>query len=1771
MDAKFELSLLGQIVWEDRYALKDENGNRIEDSILDTFKRVAKAIASKEKDPKKWEKKFYEIMANRYYCPAGRILAHAGTHYSQLLNCFVLPFEDDSLESIMETAKNMAITQKFGGGCGFNYSTLRPSGSHIKGVNGHSCGVIGFINMMSTISEVIEQGGCLTDDSLINTAKGLLYLREIVKEKEQEQGWYDHSIGVKTKDGDFQSRRYYVNGYSDIIRLRTDCGIELRGTPSHKLYVMSAEGPVWKEFNEIQRGDWVISNLNQHDGCVQSLITDFQKKHHNCIVPDRLPSTIDEEFAFFLGYFLGNGFSTVKEGDHRIGVTIPDKSHLVNRIKGIYGNLFGENIGVTVLKKPGDKSRTYYVSNRIIKEYLSVNGLLKHRSPFATIPLKIRQSPPDIVAVYIAGLFESDGALCHGYPMMSTTSKVLATELQTLLFGLGIPCSLSNVKRGLNAFSKTPMYKVCVVSPAGLKIWNEIIPVDPLSRFQACSSHETRYGKQRWFVLPHGEFWLKKALDYLPKYKQNSGLGNLRKQLTRYIRGDRALTLSAYNEFMNNPAIRDNLPLVGNSFYSKVMDKNFEEDFTYDLEVDESHSYMANTLISHNSRRGANLGLLEVWHPDVWDFISFKTDHNWDHLREFVDVIDEEKWAGFKFENNYKLQMYNISIGVSDEFFEALKKNEVWPFMWKDKEWELYTVQFRKMRQGTYTDIKFEVTADSDKTAIWKVKKKVPYPTAQDTFEILSKRKIKASEIWEKICYNAWADGCPGLINLSTARKFHNLEYIHPLLSTNPCITGETLVAVADGRVAIPIKQLAEEGKDVPVYCRNDEKKRVSIRMMRNPRITGYNQKILKVIIENGHSLRVSEFHKFVLSDGSIVMAKDLKYGDSFSIMTRLQAPFDFVIKKSNSKSQDYYWINSTDKKTWIPDHRMIFNFNNKGNNIGWEKVIHHRDYNGLNNAISNFDLQSKKQHDKFHSVDKMGDKNPMRRAQTEWSKEKWQEYRDNMSDAISGELNGRFSGISNDDLFNKAIEMSKKYGMRLTTDEWENQAIKIGYPTQFSEYRMKTFGTVMEFLSKAATVAGVQGSDLDAFGLREFKRYLRVQKETDLDVFFENGVIKVNKICEGCQKKFVVRYMQREQCFCSNPCFTRHYVMTPTGRSNLLQAKEELREKKRIQQINAFNDLKIKLGHIPMKKEFAPYCKEKGIPFRLPVKREVASGKLVGTFHSWRELEETALQHNHRVLSVAEDGIETVFNGTVDEFHNFYIGHFEEDIEGHKKFIYVNNRQCGEQFLPKNSSCNLSSLVLPSFVKKTDNEESSANSIDWDALKNTIWTAVRFADNVIDICEFPLEDVKKKALLERRIGLGTMGVHDMLIALKLDYDSEQGRLIVDQVLRFIRDEAYKASIELAKEKGSFPVFDKEKFLDSKFIKTLPSDIQEGISKFLLRNSSLTTQAPTGTTGTMYNASTGCEPWFAMSFQRNTRLGSYEDGCSAYLTWKSLHPDEPKPSYFKTAQEISPEDHIKMMILFSKYVDNAVSKTVNMPEHATVEDVQKAFIYAMENGVKGITIFREGSKEGVLVNKKSSKAEVITEAKKIVQDLQNVKPDDDDSRIAPRKRGNRVPGATTRVSMQKHHLYVTVNKNKNGEVIEVFATVGENKELIGENNVFHTSGVEDSWAEALGKMISLAFRAGVKPSSIIRNLKNIPSDKPVFQTIGDCETSEPIPSPPHAIARVIEEELKYSYPVQHRTNAEKKGGNCQECGSTNINWKSPTCYECKDCSFSGCG
>mgnify|MGYP001609287545 CR=1 FL=1 len=235
--------------------------------------------------------------------------------------------------------------------------------------------------------------------------------------------------------------------------------------------------------------------------------------------------------------------------------------------------------------------------------------------------------------------------------------------------------------------------------------------------------------------------------------------------------------------------------------------------------------------------------------------------------------------------------------------------------------------------------------------------------------------------------------------------------------------------------------------------------------------------------------------------------------------------------------------------------------------------------------------------------------------------------------------------------------------------------------------------------------------------------------------------------------------------------------------------------------------------------------------------------------------------------------------------------------------------------------------------------------------LKILVRIAVRFQDNIVDLDPYIFEGIRKTQLEgERRIGLGTMGLGDTLIKLHLRYGSDRALTFIDKVYSIIRDEAYRVSVEIAKEKGFFPKFDKVKYPKGKFIRELPKDIQKDIKKYGTRNSILLMQAPTGSTSLMANATSGIEPVYEFEFIRRDRLGTHMILHHLYEKWYKKHENEikegkiKKPEWFVSSNELTPEDHVKVQAVIQKYVDASISKTVNAPKTHTIEDVKTLYL-----------------------------------------------------------------------------------------------------------------------------------------------------------------------------------------------------------------------------------
>lgn len=535
-------------------------------------------------------------------------------------------------------------------------------------------------------------------------------------------------------------------------------------------------------------------------------------------------------------------------------------------------------------------------------------------------------------------------------------------------------------------------------------------------------------------------------------------------------------------------------------------------------------------------------------------------------------------------------------------------------------------------------------------------------------------------------------------------------------------------------------------------------------------------------------------------------------------------------------------------------------------------------------------------------------------------------------------------------------------------------------------------------------------------------------------------------------------------------------------------------------------------------------------------------------------------------------------------------------------KVVCVN--PCGEEGLPPWGVCNLASINLAALVKGDGTD--GPGKFDFKALAHIARLGVRFLDNIIDMDTYFFEGIKQTQLQgERRIGLGTIGLGDALIKMHLRYGSPESLKMIEKIYKSIRDNAYDSSAEVAKAKKPFPKFDKKLYTEGAYVRTLPKPIVDKIKKYGIRNSLLTMQAPNGGTSVLTGVTSGIEPVFEFEFTRHTRIGTFlvkhhlwEKYCEAHkeeLTKKNEKGEEVivRPSWFVASGELTPDEHVDVQATIQKYVDASISKTVNAPNSYTVEDVQRLYNQAYEKGLKGITVFREGSRQAVL------------ERGNTIDQKESAKPfangngkAPEDTRVPLKHRPMIVKGSTYRIDTPVGKAYITVNSDADGEPMEVFINVGK-------------PGADVyAMAEALGRTISMSLRFNTQLSPMDRVRRMIEE----LQGIGGSRImgfgKNSVKSLPDAVAKVLamhyslhsEGHLQAHNGLDHSVETQPKdtGANaptpqpqvflaqsappqptitvshktsfdlCPECGVAALAHEEG-CTKCYNCAYSACG
>ncbi|GMA52291.1 hypothetical protein GCM10025857_36480 [Alicyclobacillus contaminans] len=541
-----------------------------------------------------------------------------------------------------------------------------------------------------------------------------------------------------------------------------------------------------------------------------------------------------------------------------------------------------------------------------------------------------------------------------------------------------------------------------------------------------------------------------------------------------------------------------------------------------------------------------------------------------------------------------------------------------------------------------------------------------------------------------------------------------------------------------------------------------------------------------------------------------------------------------------------------------------------------------------------------------------------------------------------------------------------------------------------------------------------------------------------------------------------------------------------------------------------------------------------------------------------------------------------------------------------------VATNPCGEQPLPANGICNLGAVVLSRFatgfadsgirVEFEDKEKEAyirgwlskyfdedrvdflLHHVKWEELERTTRTGIRFQDAVIDATYYPFEENRINQMSERRVGLGIMGLHDLLLYCGMRYGSPESVQFIDVLMGMMAEWSYLESVELAKENGPFPKFDADLFLQSGYMQQMAAErphVVEAIRKHGVRNVTTMTIAPTGTTGTMVGCSTGCEPYYAWSYFRNSRLGMFEENAGIVQEYYDTHPGEELPDYFVTAMDLAPEDHVRVQGALQKWIDSSISKTCNAPNSYTVEDTKRLYDLAYELGCKGITIYRDGSRSEQVLSLKKDDADEDTAAASTAevsgvgdaQDAQETASAASRGSYVKRRRPDVLYGATYKKETPLGKAYITINDDPEEHLaLEIFVNIGK-----AGSDVYAAN-------EALGRAITLYLRDSHNPNREAELVKH-------FAGIGGSNSvgfgDRRITSVPDAIAKALIEHSE-TFPMRKAAFQEWASGQesatreasrlrnhavakdlCPNCHQHSL-VRTGGCYECEACGYSKC-
>lgn len=1066
---------------------------------------------------------------------------------------------------------------------------------------------------------------------------------------------------------------------------------------------------------------------------------------------------------------------------------------------------------------------------------------------------------------------------------------------------------------------------------------------------------------------------------------------------------------------------------------------------------------MCETIKQGGKRRGAQMGVMKVDHPDILRFIVAKREEG-------------------------VLSNFNISVGITEEFMEAVKNDEEYTFYnprtEKPHEVSEKNCEFYNRDEDWYPQ---EQGSDSEKEKnFWRDYSE--NVKGVDQFDINlepgEKMTLPARFIWKVMIDSAWRNGEPGIFMYDRSNKMHSFDVSkhseHKIESTNPCVTGETLINTEEG--IYTAKELYEDKEDLDIIVDerlSEEKTKKASEVFK----TGVKD-VYRLNTEEGYEIRLTDDHK-LMTDSGWKEAKDLNEGELVHILNR-EASFGKKEKGSKTKGRLLGWIVG-DGQIKNSEETTVLHFYGNDTDLSSE-------FSEYINEIA---------HDNEGNEDNQSE----------------------LLDIESNEDAPKEQRVISEGLY----EITENYGLK------EN---KLQVPEQIFKYGKEM---ARGFLQGLFTSEGrVQGS-AEEISVTLSSSELNLLKEVQ-QVLLGFGI--PSKLYEE----------RREE-----------------SRKEL---PNEKRGKKNYEN-KSHHDLVIEEGAL------------KKFKSQIGFLREDKTNNLENKLEDYVK-EPNVNDYTATVKSLEYEGKEEVFDLTEPDTHSFIANGFvvhncgEQPLENFE----VCNLGHVNLSLMVDSKENGSGLEFQQWVDERDYDIDSDEELDeaisdfleealrMDKLESVVKTATKFLDNVVTMSDFPLEEIEQKAKSTRKIGLGLMGFAQMLIQLGIRYGSRESIAVSKEIQRLLTRFSVEKSHELAKERGEFSEWEKSKWADPtnyeewfrKYSGGMdPEDYDDGFS---MRNHNTTTIAPTGTTSMIANTSGGCEPIFSLAYFKNVgkdiqgeeMLVEFDDYFLKALKsngvdvqevkdkaielmknneWKGVDslPDDILPprvkEIFSTANNVTPNEHVKIQTAFQEHNHSAISKTCNFPNEATREDVEEAYMLAYERGAKGLTVYRDGSrnvqvmttrgkspeemeKEELidLLEDKYGSFESILQSSEFKDRLEEenfiVRSQSKDKEIKrARERPKTVSGTTQKINTGYGSLFVTINEDQEG-LFEVFTIVGK------------SGGFTQSFTDSMGRLISTSLRAGVDPEEIIDQLKGIRSPK------SSWDNGEKIHSIPDAVGKAME-------------------------------------------------